>query len=216
MIEKPRLHHGRKIEQVFRGAREVFLRDGYAGASVDDIARAAKVSKATLYSYFPEKELMYREVLLDQISRLGAEEAIRIDPAAAPAEALPTMARQIAGWQVSIPAVQLLRASIAEAERFPDLARRYHQILTRLLRDSVRVHLERWVAAGQLWIEDIDLAAEQFVRLAGAVLHEQALLGEPREARDGVIHKISDSAAQLFIAAHRADGRCKTPLSAVS
>jgi len=41
------LRTGRKFEQVLRGAREVFMAAGFEGASVDDIARAAGVSKAT-------------------------------------------------------------------------------------------------------------------------------------------------------------------------
>ncbi|MEY8841217.1 TetR family transcriptional regulator, partial [Cribrihabitans sp. XS_ASV171] len=38
------LRTGRKFDQVLRGAREVFMADGFEGASVDDIARAAGVS----------------------------------------------------------------------------------------------------------------------------------------------------------------------------
>ena len=53
---------GRKFDQVLAGAREVFMADGFEGASVDDIARAAGVSKATLYSYFPDKKLLFMEV----------------------------------------------------------------------------------------------------------------------------------------------------------
>jgi len=53
------IKRGRKFDQVLSGARDVFLRDGFEGASVDDIARAAGVSKATLYSYFPDKRLLF-------------------------------------------------------------------------------------------------------------------------------------------------------------
>ena len=53
---------GRKFDQVLEGARQVFMSDGFEGASVDDIARAANVSKATLYSYFPDKRLMFTEM----------------------------------------------------------------------------------------------------------------------------------------------------------
>lgn len=59
---KPVVKRGRKFDQVLEGARLVFLQDGYEGASVDDIARAAGVSKATLYSYFPDKRLLFMEV----------------------------------------------------------------------------------------------------------------------------------------------------------
>ena len=54
---------GRKFDQVLRGAREVFLRDGFGGASMDDIARQARVSKATVYSYFPDKRHLFVEIL---------------------------------------------------------------------------------------------------------------------------------------------------------
>ena len=52
---------GRKWDQVLDGARKVFMRDGFEGASVDDIVREAGVSKATLYSYFPDKRLLFIE-----------------------------------------------------------------------------------------------------------------------------------------------------------
>lgn len=216
MIDNQRPHPGRKIEQVRIGAREVFLRDGYAGASVDDIARAARVSKATLYSYFPEKELMYRHVLMDEIGRLSAASPISVGHDTGPAEALPEMARQIAGWLVSGPAIRMMRANVAEAGRFPDVSRRYHALLNQLLRDVVRGHLDRWVALGALSIEDTTLAADQFVRLSGALLHDRALMADMDGVPDEAINRISESAARLFIAAHSADGQRQMPLAAVS
>ncbi len=53
---------GRKFNQVLDGARTVFLRDGFEGASVDEIARVAAVSKATLYSYFADKKVLFAAV----------------------------------------------------------------------------------------------------------------------------------------------------------
>ena len=56
------IRRGRKFDQVLDGARDIFLSDGFEGASVDDIAKAAGVSKATLYSYFPDKTLLFMGV----------------------------------------------------------------------------------------------------------------------------------------------------------
>lgn len=64
---------GRKFAQVLEGARKIFLRDGFEGASVDNIAREAAVSKATLYSYFPDKRLMFIEVFRTEIVRGTAD-----------------------------------------------------------------------------------------------------------------------------------------------
>ena len=49
--DQTKVRKGRKFDQVLAGARDVFMADGFEGASVDAIARAAGVSKATLYSY---------------------------------------------------------------------------------------------------------------------------------------------------------------------
>ena len=67
------IRKGRKFDQVLEGARSVFLRDGFEGASVDDIARAAGVSKATLYSYFPDKRLLFLEVARCECNRQTEE-----------------------------------------------------------------------------------------------------------------------------------------------
>jgi AcrR family transcriptional regulator len=48
------------IGRIIEATREVFLTRGYAGTTIDEIARAADVSRASFYTYFPSK----REVLL--------------------------------------------------------------------------------------------------------------------------------------------------------
>ena len=69
------IRKGRKYDQVVAGARAVFMSEGFEGASVDDIARAAGVSKATLYSYFPDKRLLFMEVITTQC-RINGDEAL--------------------------------------------------------------------------------------------------------------------------------------------
>jgi TetR/AcrR family transcriptional regulator, mexJK operon transcriptional repressor len=53
----------KKLKQILDGARSVFREEGFAGASVDDIARRAGNSKATMYRYFPDKAAIYSEVM---------------------------------------------------------------------------------------------------------------------------------------------------------
>ncbi len=75
---------GRKFDQVLDGARKVFMADGFEGASVDEIARVAAVSKATLYSYFPDKRLLFMEVARTECQRQAAHAMDSIDMAAPP------------------------------------------------------------------------------------------------------------------------------------
>lgn len=205
-MESGKLREGRKIVQVQDGARQVFLRDGYAGASVDDIAHAARVSKATLYSYFPEKSAMYREVMIRELSEMEKSPVIAIADHSTASDALPVITRQIADWQLSPKVSRLQRVMIAEATRFPEIARNYQQMIDRILHDVIRTHLDRWTDRHELRIEDTDLAARQLVRLAGAELHEAALLEHPGEqALESRIAQISDSAARVFLASHQPD-----------
>ena len=79
---------GRKFDQVLEGARKVFLSDGFEGSSVDDIARAASVSKATLYSYFADKRLLFMEVANTECQRQAGAALDEIDRAASPRDVL--------------------------------------------------------------------------------------------------------------------------------
>ena len=63
------IKRGRKFDQVIEGASRVFMAEGFEGASVDTIAREAGVSNATLYSYFPDKKLLFIEVAQREITR---------------------------------------------------------------------------------------------------------------------------------------------------
>jgi len=96
------------------GARDVFLRDGFEGASVDDIAKAAQVSKATLYSYFPDKRLLFMEVAKTECRR-QADNAIETTDMTAPiATILHDIAVQMVGFLTSDFGQRIFRISVAE------------------------------------------------------------------------------------------------------
>ena len=79
---------GRKYDQVIEGAREVFMADGFEGASVDTIAKCAGVSKATLYSYFADKRLLFVEVACAECRRQAGEVIEQLDFGCPPREFL--------------------------------------------------------------------------------------------------------------------------------
>ena len=59
-------------DAVFDSAATLFARGGFDGVSVDDIARDAGVNKAMIYYHFADKLALYRAVLADGLSRMGA------------------------------------------------------------------------------------------------------------------------------------------------
>ncbi|HUQ88275.1 MAG TPA: TetR/AcrR family transcriptional regulator [Vicinamibacterales bacterium] len=59
-------------DAVFDSAATRFANGGFDGVSVDDIARDAGVNKAMIYYHFADKLALYRAVLADGLSRMGA------------------------------------------------------------------------------------------------------------------------------------------------
>jgi TetR/AcrR family transcriptional regulator len=55
-------HHAAR-EQIFAAALDLFAERGYAGASLQDIVSAARLTKPTLYYYFKSKEGLFNALL---------------------------------------------------------------------------------------------------------------------------------------------------------
>ena len=197
MTKSQSVSPGRKFDQVVRGAAAIFLRDGFAGASVDDIARAARVSKATLYSYFPDKSHMFQEAMRSETMRLDGSFALDIPADLDPGQAIPVIMARIAEWLADPAHAGLCRVHLAEAPRFAGLSARFHAKVARILQDAVRPHLDRWVAAGQLCLDDTGIAARQVIALSGAGLMDRLLLGRGNIPADAGIQ----AAADLFLRA---------------
>lgn len=195
-----RIRRGRKFDQVIEGAREVFLRDGFSGASVDDIARAAGVSKATLYSYFPDKRLMFMEMARLECLRHADEAEALIDPEQ-PLEAVLLMAaRRMVEMVTSDFSVRIFRICAAEADRFPELGRAFYEAAPLMARQRIGAFLREAMVKGELVIADVDLAADQFSELCKAVLFARAVFGAGAAPTAVEIDRVARGAVATFLA----------------
>lgn len=156
---------GRKFDQVLEGARTIFLKDGFEGASVDDISREAGVSKATLYSYFPDKRSLFIEVASQEMTRVAETGAADLDLSQPPEIVLPFVGRKILDYVLSDFGIAIYRISIAESERFPEIGSRFYKAGPQLVRDKIATYLRSCAARGEVEIKDFELAAEQFTDL---------------------------------------------------
>ncbi|WP_323777574.1 TetR/AcrR family transcriptional regulator [Leisingera sp.] len=162
------LRTGRKFDQVLAGARAVFLADGFEGASVDKIAKAAGVSKATLYSYFPDKRVLFMEVVRSVCGQ-QADASLDLETGCCgPREVLRAAAERIHGALLGGFSLQLFRIFVAEADRFPELGPMFYESGPMVMHAEIREYLERAAERGELAIADADLAAAQFAELCKA------------------------------------------------
>lgn len=194
------LRTGRKFDQVLRGAREVFLADGFEGASVDDIARAAGVSKATLYSYFPDKRLLFIEVAKTECGLMAERVISMVDETKPVREVLTITATQLVTFFVSDFNRQIFRVCVAERDRFPELGRVFYEAGPQNGQRKMVEYLEKAVAKGELVIEDVMIAAEQFAELCKVRLWLRAAFGIQEEFTQAEIDEVALQAVDMFMA----------------
>jgi AcrR family transcriptional regulator len=118
-----------KGEAILKGAMKEFLANGYAATSMDKIAKAAGVSKATVYSHFGDKESLFNAVIQDLVKDkfqtvmgLQQPQSLEQDPKIV----LSAMATRMLKNTISDRAFQdFIRIIIGESGRFPELAKAY-------------------------------------------------------------------------------------------
>lgn len=205
------LRHGRKVKQVIEGARQVFLRCGFDGAGVDEIARAAQVSKATLYSYFPDKRQMFMEVARVECLRQAHSTMEMIDPASGIADALRVTGSNILKFMTSDFGRKVFRICVAEAERFPEIGKRFYDSGPQLVRDRMVAFLQTAIARGELRIDDIELAADQFVELCKADIFYRLMFCRDWRPTEADLERVIDGAVSTFMARYGTGTTPATP-----
>lgn len=191
---------GRKFDQVLDGARRVFMADGFEGASVDEISRVANVSKATLYSYFPDKRLLFMEVATAECQRVAREAMDSIDMEADPREVLTQTGRHFLRFITSDFGQRIFRICVAEAERFPELGRKFYSSGPEVFRTEMAAYFRQAQARGQLRIEDHIMAADQFGELCKADVWPRLIFGVTKQVSDAEIVRVVENAVQTFLA----------------
>ena len=195
---------GRKTEQVLDGAREVFLAQGFEGASVDDIARAAQVSKATLYAYFPDKSVLFARVIKEECARQAAAfEALTIGDHPA-REVLTSIAERYLAFLLTPFAQEIFRVCVGEARRFPDLAREFYHSGPGRGVGTLSEYLKAAESRGELRVPDPKLAADQFLELCRAGVFLRHVFGVERDTPPEALRRIAGEAVKTFLARYAA------------
>lgn len=115
-----------KVHSVLLAARTVFLTHGFSAATTDMIQRQAGISKATLYACYPNKEALFAAVIAQECASMAAS-VHRLEHAPGNiARTLSELGLAYLHIVLSPTGLALLRVVIAEAPRFPELARGFY------------------------------------------------------------------------------------------
>lgn len=192
-----------KRRQILDGARRVFLAQGFDAASMGEIARSAGVSKGTLYVYFTSKEDLFATIVKTQCA-LTAERLFELDAGNHDLrEVLTRLGFSMVGAMIEPSHVSTVRMVIAAADRKPDLGQLFLAAGPRSGAARLAAWLRAKVGQGELAIDDVDLAAWQFLAMCNNPIMMPVLIGgEPPASCERVRHVV-DRAVETFLAAYR-------------
>ena len=160
-------------ERVRDAAIQVFIEDGY-GASMERIAARAGVAKQTLYNQFGNKENLFAEVIRQSVDDITVSLGdLKLDLR----RSLLRFATAFRAKALSPHGLGLHRALIAEAPRFPKLARVIHEKGAANARDTLAKFLQQAMDSGQLRKTDSQFVAELLLSMLAGFERVRLLYG---------------------------------------
>jgi TetR/AcrR family transcriptional regulator, mexJK operon transcriptional repressor len=190
-----------KRQGVLDAATGLFMAQGYGAVSMDAIARAAGVSKATLYAYFSSKDQLFATIIGDACQQNVAGATILPGAETDLRTALVDFAGKLLRFLLEDRALAIHRVVMSESLRFPELGRAFYDNGPGMFRRLFGEWLTAQTEAGRLNVPDPILAADQFIGLLRGGLYLRATLGleRPTEAE---IDAAVTSAINAFVRAY--------------
>ncbi len=209
MVEEGRT--ARKRGAIVEAARKLFLRNGYAGTSMDEVAAHAHVSKQTVYKNFLDKQSLFTELITSDIGQIEGPEHPLIEgmPHTDDVERdLRLFARHHLSIVMQPDLLRMRRVIIGEADRFPELAQAWYQ------NGPVRsaALFATWFQAlherGLLHVDDPEMAAQMFNWLVLSIPVNRAMACPLDETlySDEELDRIAAEAVRVFLAAYGPKG----------
>jgi AcrR family transcriptional regulator len=192
-----------KRRQILDGASKVFMDLGFDGASMGEIARAAGVSKGTLYVYFADKSRLF-EAIVEREMLEQQKVAFNFDTERDVATTLREFGQAYIALLCRPGGGSAIRTVMAIAERMPDVGRRYYgQVLEKTI-GRLASYLEARVKAKDVIIPDCQLAASQFMMMCQASLFLPFIFQAAPAPSAERMAEVVESATRMFLAAYRA------------
>jgi TetR/AcrR family transcriptional repressor of mexJK operon len=182
----------RKSAEILAAARELFLRDGYAPTSIDAIAAAAGVSKATVYSNFADKETLLTTLLAtvtEESAAILARAADGLGGDGSARERFIAVGTSIVNGVLRPEVLSLRRLAIAQATAFPEQVATFWQRGPASTVELIAGHVKRMTDAGELRVGDPREASAQLAyALIGPPQDRALFTGELPTAEQAVAH----------------------------
>jgi TetR/AcrR family transcriptional repressor of mexJK operon len=196
----------RKRKLIVDAATEAFLKHGYDGTSMDDVASLAAVSKPTVYKHFADKQRLFFEIVLattDQMTELVRLTADAFSDSRDLEQSLRAFARQFIRALMQPGVLRLRRLVVANAERFPEMGRAWYERGFERALATLADQFQRLTEQRLLHADDPLMAANHFVGLLLWIPVNQVMFcGDGARSSNAELERYAAGAVDVFLRAY--------------
>jgi len=193
----------RKHAAVLSAARKVFLNHGFEGASMDEVAKVASVSKKTIYDHFGNKENLFQSIVVEHWNIVfDKNKPLFFAESKSITKDLTNFANIFLDFLYQQETIDLFRLLISESHRFPN-------ILDKLLVNDkapftreLTKYLEAKKKKNELQIKDLDRSASYFMGLLKEYHFWPMMLGFTKQKEMKNQNQLIKEVVELFVKAH--------------
>ncbi len=160
-----------KHQSIIRAATKLFLKHGYSGTGMDDVAKHAGVTKQTVYSHFGNKDALFREIISEECLRHSPTPDMLEDKNLPVEELLYRVGIGFLNMISSPQGLAIHRLVMSEAERKPALAKLFFETGPQRMNDLLTSYLQLQNERGVLSIKNTASAASYFYSLLKGRYH---------------------------------------------
>ena len=187
-----------KRDAILAGAKDVFLAQGFEGASMDTVAAKAGVSKMTVYRHYGSKEALFAGVIDSLCERIVDDDLAEIFERP-PRDALHGFARKMIEITFSPETIELHRIVVAESRRFPKLGKQFYASGPEVCITALEKYFVRNKNSAGFRVRDPRRSAEEFLELLRGYAHLRVMLGlERAPSKRDVENRIESAIRHVF------------------
>ncbi|MBY5992917.1 TetR/AcrR family transcriptional regulator [Ferrimonas balearica] len=187
----------KKRQQIVEAAGELFVQQGFATTSMDEVAQRAGVSKQTVYAHFGSKDELFthcieRKCVVSELlpSALAGED---------PRQVLLEFTQRFAEMIRSEEAIYVYRLCVSQAETHPTLSERYFEAGPAKVLKVLADYLTSLERAGVLTLDNPTVAAGQLLLMARGMCHLRLELGLEVRETDAERHQRVTQMVDFFL-----------------
>jgi AcrR family transcriptional regulator len=204
------LEGGAKRRQIMEGAWAVFLAAGFDGASMNDVARVAGVSKGTLYVYFDSKEKLFEALIREERRRQAERLAVPFAPEDGdPAAVLRDFGCRLMEMMMRPEHLAHVRTVIAAAGKFPQLGKAFFEAGPCYGADRLADYFRSKTRQGFFEIDNAERAAWQFLELIQGGKYKSLIFRMKDEIPPQEIAETVQAGVDVFLKAYGATKICE-------